>query len=96
MYNACLDQAIDGNWDNFGCHSCTAYAAMDREQQMSDVISLLAVEKASELLERDGKIDRRRGVKPGADAKTRVRKPQLVTREEQADGAQIVFLAVVA
>lgn len=94
FYNECLDVAIDGEWENFGCHSCTAYAAMDREQQRSDIISLLAVDKAAEQMETFGKIDRRRGVKPGADAKVRARKPQLVNREE-IDGETVVMLAVI-
>lgn len=69
FYNACLDQAISGQWAGFSCQSCTAYAAPDRHQMEIDVLGLLAVNKARELLEKHGKIMRVRGAKPGVDAK---------------------------
>lgn len=69
FYNACLDQAINGHWAGFSCASCSAFALPDRQQQMSDILACLAVNKARELLEDHGKVMRIRGVKPGADAK---------------------------
>lgn len=70
FYNACLDQAIDGGWDGFSCASCTAYSMNeDYDQRVSDVLALRACQTASDELEEFGKVNRVRGVKPGADAK---------------------------
>jgi hypothetical protein len=69
FYNACLDQAINGQWAGFACTNCSAYALPDRHQQEIDLLGCLGVNKARELLEEHGKVMRVRGVKPGADAK---------------------------
>lgn len=87
MYNICLDTAEKGDWPSFGCKGCQAYQAMDIEQRVYDLIGLRACDEAAENVDRTtafvekdgrqvrkiGKADRRRGVKPGADAKTRLR-----------------------
>lgn len=69
FYSACLDQAISGNWEGFSCASCTAYSLPDADQRMSDVLALRAMQTASDELCENGKVNRVRGVKPGADAK---------------------------
>jgi len=69
FYSACLDQAISGNWEGFSCASCTAYSLPDQDQRMSDVLALRAMQTASDELCEHGKVNRVRGVKPGADAK---------------------------
>lgn len=70
FYGACLDQAIDGGWEGFSCADCTAYAMVDDyDQRVSDVLALRACQTASDELEEFGKVNRVRGVKPGADAK---------------------------
>lgn len=72
FYSACLDQAISGKWEGFSCASCTAYSAPDQDQQVSDVLALRAMQTASDELWEHGKVNRVRGVKPGADAKRTV------------------------
>jgi hypothetical protein len=69
FYSACLDQALNGDWDGFSCADCTAYALPDQDQRISDMLALRAVQTASDELCEHGKVSRVRGVKPGADAK---------------------------
>lgn len=69
FYNACLKQAISGRWAGFSCASCRAYSAPDMFQKELDVLALRALQTASEMVAETGKVDRVRGVKPGADAK---------------------------
>lgn len=69
LYNACLDQAISGKWQGFACTGCKAYAMPDEFQKEMDQVRLAAISKASELIEKYGKVHRVRGVKPGAEAK---------------------------
>lgn len=73
MYNACLSQAISGKWAGFSCGSCVAYAAPDQFQKECDMLALRALGTAAEMLDENGKVNRIRGVKPGADAKRTVR-----------------------
>lgn len=72
IYNACLSQAISGKWAGFSCASCTAYSAPNQFQRESDLLALRALGTAAEMLEEYGKVNRIRGVKPGADAKRTV------------------------
>lgn len=72
FYNACIDQALNGQWEGFSCASCTAYSAPDQDQRVSDMLALRAMQTASDELCEHGKINRVRGVKPGADAKRTV------------------------
>jgi len=72
MYNACLDQAIDGKWDGFSCKSCKAFTAPDEFQKEQNHLGLRAVQTAADLVAKHGKVNRVRGVKPGAEAKRRV------------------------
>jgi hypothetical protein len=69
FYSACLDQALHGDWDGFSCADCTAYTLPDQDQRISDMLGLRAVQTASDELCEFGKVNRVRGVKPGADAK---------------------------
>lgn len=70
FYNACIDQALSGNWAGFSCTACTAYTPTpDFAQKWSDVLALRAMDKAAEQVWEFGKVLRVRGVKPGADAK---------------------------
>lgn len=71
FYNDCLSVAVRGNWKGFGCSSCTAYQAMDVEQKVQDILGIHAALAASENEEKDGCAGRKRGVRPGADAKVR-------------------------
>jgi len=73
FYNACLDQAISGKWAGFACTSCNAYSEPDAFQKTQNHLGLRAVQTAAELVEKHGKVNRIRGVKPGADAKRRIR-----------------------
>lgn len=72
FYSACLNQAISGDWEGFSCASCTSYGAPDQFQRESDMLALRALQTASDMLEEHGKVNRVRGVKPGADAKRTV------------------------
>jgi hypothetical protein len=81
FYNACLDQAISGKWDGFACTNCTAYSAPDRFQQEMDGVRLQAMLYQAENLLRTGKTGRKRGVKPGADAKRTHRKPVVIEED---------------
>lgn len=70
FYNACLSQADSGKWAGFACTNCTAYnPETDHFQMELDVLGLRAVQRASEMLDEYGKVNRIRGVKPGPDAK---------------------------
>lgn len=69
FYSACLDQAINGGWDGFSCADCTAYTLPDRDTMVENVLALRACQTASDELWETGKVNRVRGVKPGADAK---------------------------
>ena len=69
FYNACLDQAISGKWEGFACTSCTAYSAPDDFQKEMDSNGLAAIRKAVEMIDKYGKISRKRGVKEGTRLK---------------------------
>jgi len=69
FYSACLDQALNGDWDGFSCADCTAYTLPDQDQRVSDMLALRACQTASDELCENGKVNRVRGVKPGVDAK---------------------------
>lgn len=71
FYNDCLTVAVKGSWKGFGCASCTAYQAMDVEQRVQDMLGIHAAIAASENEHKEGCAGRKRGVRPGADAKTR-------------------------
>jgi hypothetical protein len=66
FYNACLEQAVRGNWANFSCASCAAYAASERPQLEMDALALRALQIASDRIVEYGKLDRIRGVKEGS------------------------------
>lgn len=74
MYNVCLDEADRNNWPQFGCDECRAYQACDVEQKVQNVLGLRAMQEAADNMEKLGKANRRRGVKPGTDAKVGKRK----------------------
>jgi len=69
VYNACLSQAISGRWEGFSCADCTAYAQPDQFQRESDMLALSALGAAVRIIETDGKIQRKRGNKGGAESK---------------------------
>lgn len=69
FYNACLDQAMSGQWEGFSCASCSMYSAPDQYQAESDILALRAMDEAARMIEEHGRVMRVRGVKPGADAK---------------------------
>lgn len=69
IYNACLSQAISGRWEGFSCADCTAYARPDQFQRESDMLALSALGAAVRIIETDGKIQRKRGNKGGAESK---------------------------
>lgn len=73
FYNACLEQAISGNWSGFSCASCSAYQEQDQFQKEADHVRLRAVQMASDMIDKYGNAGRVRGVKPGPDAKRTVR-----------------------
>jgi hypothetical protein len=72
FYNCCLDQAEKENWPNFGCQNCTAYQAIDPTQREWDLYQLLMLQAAADNVMGQGNAGRKRGAKPGADAKLRV------------------------
>jgi ferredoxin len=72
IYNACLSQAISGKWAGFSCADCTAYEAPSQFQKECNMLALRALGTAAEMLDENGKVNRIRGVKPGADAKRTV------------------------
>jgi hypothetical protein len=74
LYNSCLTLARDGGWEGFGCAECTAYVEAPVDQLASDMLALIALGTASENEEEYGCAGRKRGVKPGADAKVKPRK----------------------
>lgn len=82
MYNACLDQAIDGKWEGFSCGSCRAYSEPDVFQKEQNQLGLRMVQVAADLVAKHGKVNRTRGVKPGADAKRRLKVVQTVSLSE--------------
>lgn len=82
MYNACLDQAINGNWVGFSCDSCKAYCQPDEFQKEQNHLGLRAVQVAADLVAKHGKVNRIRGVKPGADAKRRLKVVDTVSLSE--------------
>lgn len=73
FYNECLDTAIAQKWKAFGCRECSAYEVLDVEQQVQDVLGLLAARMAAENVAAMGNAGRVRGVKPGADKRVPVR-----------------------
>jgi hypothetical protein len=79
FYNACLDQAMSGQWEGFSCASCSMYSAPDQYQAESDMLALRAMDEAARMIEEHGRVMRVRGVKPGADAKRTA--PTEVTEE---------------
>jgi len=81
FYNDCLTIARDGNWEGFGCRQCSSFEAPDSEQRVSDVLAIAALMQASEHEAKTGCAGRKRGVKPGADAKIPKRKLRLVPAE---------------
>lgn len=68
FYNACLQQAIEGNWPNFSCESCSAYAEPEPAQKYQDMLGLLALDVAADMVEKNGRLGRVRGVKAGPRA----------------------------
>lgn len=74
FYNACLDQAINGKWAGFSCESCRAYSEPDEFQKEQNILGLRAVQVAADLVSKHGKVNRIRGVKPGAESKRRMLK----------------------
>jgi len=72
FYGTCLDQAISGKWEGFSCADCTGYSPRDQFERESDMLALRALQTASDMLDEHGKVNRVRGVKPGADAKRTV------------------------
>ena len=60
---------INGKWAGFSCGSCKAYAEPDEFQKEQNRLGLRAVQTAADLVAKHGKVNRIRGVKPGADAK---------------------------
>lgn len=83
MYNDCLTLARDGDWAGFGCHSCSAYVEPEPHQKVSDMLALIALDTASENEEENGCAGRKRGVRPGADAKVKPRKLYVIQGEAQ-------------
>lgn len=81
-YNDCLTVARDGNWKGFGCQECTAFIEMPPDQRMSDMVTLIALDAASENAEELGCAGRKRGVRPGADAKVKPRKLYVVQGDD--------------
>lgn len=73
MYNACMTEARDGNWRNFTCNECKAFEIMEPEQRAQDLFQLLGARAAAKNEEETGCAGRKRGVRPGADAKVRRR-----------------------
>lgn len=83
MYNECLDQADIADWAGFSCEHCKAYQAITAEQREMDVERLITAHIAAERLEKNGCVNRKRGMKPGADAKVnRYRLPVIKERAE--------------
>lgn len=78
FYNACLEQAVAGDWSGFSCGSCNAYEELPPLQKQADMIRLRAMQMAVEHIEKLGNAGRVRGVKPGADAKRTVKTEETV------------------
>lgn len=70
LYGACLDQAISGKWAGFSCASCTSSAEIGAWQREQDWLALRALDTAAEEIEKHGKVNRIRGVKPGTSFKS--------------------------
>lgn len=84
MYNDCLTLARDKDWDGFGCAECSAFVMAAFDQRVSDALALIALDTASENEEEFGCAGRKRGVKPGADAKVKPRKLYVIQGGEVA------------
>ena len=52
FYSDCLDVAINSDWANFGCHSCTAYKALDSAQRALDWEALIVCREAADNVQR--------------------------------------------
>ena len=81
FYNACLTHAVENRWGQFGCDQCHAYQEIDAFQKMQDLEGLQILQFAADHTMKFGNTGRKRGVKPGVDAKGRHR---IVTRSEPA------------
>jgi hypothetical protein len=88
FYNSCLDAAVKGDWPNFGCNECLAYQAISIEQKAQDWLALVACAEAAENIENLGKANRRRGVKPGAEAKVSRRKLPVVPDQNEVESEE--------
>jgi hypothetical protein len=87
FYNACLTEAARLDWPGFGCSGCTAFALMDVEQRVQDVINLQGALFAAENLDKEGNAGRKYGVKPGVDAKLGKRRLRVVKDDEEEQAA---------
>jgi hypothetical protein len=86
-YNDCMTIARNGDWPGFGCKECQAYVPMEVDQRVSDMLTLNALDTAAENAEKEGCAGRKRGVKPGADAKVKTRKLRVIQGEGQTTPA---------
>lgn len=83
FYSSCLGVAVDSEWANFSCNSCTAYQMIDHDQRQHDNLMLRVLLEASDHVARRGNANRIRGVKPGTERKSKVvRLPVIVERTE--------------
>lgn len=89
FYNSCLTAADREGWEGFGCTSCGAYQAIGPEQRESDWWQLTVLGQAADNLVDTGKVDRKRGVKQGAEAKG----PKSTKRRLAVVSSSIDFLA---
>jgi len=71
FYNSCLTHAVRNGWDQFGCDQCRAYQEIGAFQKMQDLEGLQMVQFAADHAMEHGNAGRKRGVKPGAEAKPR-------------------------
>jgi len=85
FYNSCLGHAVQNRWDQFGCDQCLAYQEIDAFQKMQDLEGLQMVQFAADHAVEFGYAGRKRGVKPGAEAKTR--RPLIVVDDYSAEEA---------
>ena len=70
FYDDCVDTAAAEDWPNFTCQACNSYKCIDVDQKVQDFLGLSCVYKAIELMSTQGKLNRIRGVKPGAECKS--------------------------
>lgn len=84
FYNACLDHAVNADWEQFGCDSCRAFQEVDSFQKAWDIECLFAIQFAADHAAEHGFAGRKRGVKPGADAKVRRRHLPVVPDSHQS------------